>query len=114
MGVSRDAAKALPHLEKAYSLDRPDAALYLGRIYAEGWGGVERDVHRAEKYLEVAASANYFLAYIALARITLLRGRLIKAILLTATGVRLGLRIAKTAPDDPRLLGIKTSEPKRH
>lgn len=65
-----------------------------------------RDLRRAEEYFQAAAVGDYPLAYVFLARIALLKGRLFKAMKLFWKATNLTLRFAKKDLDDPKLLGL--------
>jgi TPR repeat protein len=107
-GVERNLVSARHHFEKAYVQGSVDSALYLGIIYYRG-DGAERDVRRAEKYLKVAAAAEYYYAYALLARVAFKERKFIKGILLLAESYLLGFKISRKDPHDPRLLGIERS-----
>lgn len=105
-GVERDYVSALRHFEKAFAAGLPEAGIYLGIMYYHGIG-TARDVRRAEKCLEFAAKSEYFFAYGPLARIAFDEGKYLRGARLWVKGWLLGLRLSKTDPDDPRLLGIE-------
>jgi TPR repeat protein len=112
VGAKQDFAAALKHFEKAYAHGLPDAAIYLGMMYHSGLG-TARNLGKAKACFDLAASQDYFYAYIKLARIAFEENRYIRGLNLWLKGLLLGLRLAKGKAQDPRLLGIKWPQSRR-
>jgi TPR repeat protein len=108
LGIPRDPALALKHLERAVSLGRADAGIYLGLMYSQPFG-VARDLDRAEKYLRLAIDHEYPYAHLVLARVAFSRWRVVEGLRLWLRGFRLATKIGEKDPGDPRLLGIDRS-----
>jgi uncharacterized protein len=105
VGVRQNHEQAKIHFEKALALGESEAALFLGFMAYAGIGTV-RDVEVARSRLEEAAAAGYCYAYLPLGRMALLRGRLLRALMLWMKAWRLARQIAREDKSDPRLSGL--------
>jgi len=111
-GVSQDYSLAFHHFQKAYAQGLPEAGIYLGIMYHAGLGTV-RDMGRAEACYRLAASADYYYAYIKLARLAFDQKKFIAGFKFWVKGILLGLRLARSNTADPRLLGIASPQNRR-
>lgn len=55
LGVDKDLASALGWYRKAAEQDEVEAEFWMGKFYAEGWGGVDKDMTIAREWYEKSA-----------------------------------------------------------
>lgn len=104
-GVIQDYERASFHFNKAYQDGFPEAALYMGICAYEGLA-IEKNILKAEEYFKQSASQGYCLAYLYLARLSVINKRFIKASYFVLTAYLKTWKIRRKDPSDRRLIGM--------
>ncbi len=73
-GVALDKAVGLKHLRNIADTGDPRALYFLGGLYANGYGGLEKDLNSAWQYTQCASDAGYLPAITGLAQICTAKG----------------------------------------